>query len=38
MFGAVGRDAFAAPALALLDAAGIDLAGVRATDAATGWR
>jgi ribokinase len=36
MFGAVGRDAFAAPALALLDAAGVDLAGVRATDAATG--
>ena len=36
MFGAVGRDAFAAPALALLDAAGIDLAGVRATDVETG--
>jgi len=36
MFGAVGRDAFALPALALLEAAGIDLAGVRATDAATG--
>ena len=36
LFGAVGRDAFAAPALALLDEAGIDLAGVRATDAATG--
>lgn len=36
MFGAVGDDAFAAPALALLDAAGVDRAGVRATVAATG--
>jgi ribokinase len=36
MFGAVGRDAFAAPAVALLQAAGIDLAGVAATDVPTG--
>ena len=36
MFGTVGRDAFAAPALALLGAAGVDLAGVRAADAPTG--
>ena len=36
LFGAVGRDAFAAPALALLQAAGIDLAGVRQADAPTG--
>jgi ribokinase len=36
LFGAVGRDAFAAPALALLRASGIDMAGVREADAATG--
>jgi ribokinase len=37
LIGAVGRDAFAAPALALLEAAGVDLGGVAALDgAATG--
>jgi len=36
MFGAVGRDAFAAVALANLEASGIDLSGVSAVDAATG--
>jgi len=36
LFGAVGGDAFAAPALALLQAAGIDLSGVRQADAPTG--
>ena len=36
MFGAVGQDAFAAPALANLAAAGVDLGGVRRVDAPTG--
>ncbi len=36
MFGAVGRDAFAAQSLVNLTEAGIDLAGVRAVDVATG--
>ena len=36
MFGAVGRDAFAAVALANLETSGIDLSGVTAVDAATG--
>ena len=36
MFGAVGRDAFGAAALANLEASGVDLAGVIAVDAATG--
>ncbi len=36
LFGAVGRDDFALPALALLRAAGVDLAGVRHADAPTG--
>ncbi|HQR12162.1 MAG TPA: ribokinase [Casimicrobiaceae bacterium] len=36
MFGAVGRDAFAASALANLDAEGIDLSGVAALDRPTG--
>lgn len=36
IFGAVGRDVFATPALALLEAAGVDLAGVRSGDAPTG--
>jgi ribokinase len=36
MFGAVGRDAFAASALANLEASGVDLAGVVATDTSTG--
>ena len=36
MFGAVGRDAFAAAALANLAASGIDMAGITAVDAATG--
>jgi ribokinase len=36
MFGAVGRDTFAAPALANLEASGIDVAGVAAVDDATG--
>jgi len=36
LYGAVGRDTFAAPALALLDTAGVDLAGVRGTDRSTG--
>jgi len=36
MYGAVGRDAFGAAALANLDASGIDLSGVIAVDAATG--
>jgi ribokinase len=36
MFGAVGRDAFAATALANLEASGVDLAGVAAVDDATG--
>lgn len=36
LFGSVGRDAFAAPAVALLEAAGIDLAGVRAAAGSTG--
>lgn len=34
--GAVGRDAFAGPALAMLDAAGVDLSRVARLDAATG--
>ncbi len=33
LFGAVGRDAFAASALANLEASGIDLSGVTAVDA-----
>jgi ribokinase len=36
MFGAVGRDAFAASALANLETSGVDLAGVVATDTSTG--
>lgn len=36
LFGAVGRDAFAASALANLEASGIDLSGVDAVDEATG--
>jgi ribokinase len=36
MFGAVGRDAFAAAALANLEASGIDLTGVVSVDAPTG--
>jgi ribokinase len=36
LFGAVGRDAFAASALANLEASDIDLSGVTAVDAATG--
>jgi len=36
LFGAVGRDAFAASALANLEASGIDLSGVTGVDAATG--
>jgi ribokinase len=36
MYGAVGRDAAAASALALLRAASVDVAGVRAVDAPTG--
>jgi len=36
LFGAVGRDVFAAPALAELRAAGVDLAGVTASDRPTG--
>lgn len=36
LFGAVGRDEFAAPALALLKEAGVDLAGVRQVDTSTG--
>jgi ribokinase len=36
MYGAVGRDAFAAPATALLDAGGVDLHGVATVDAPTG--
>lgn len=36
MFGAVGRDAFGAAALANLEASGVDLTGVIAVDAATG--
>ena len=36
MFGAVGRDPFAAAALALLRADGVDVANVRAVDAPTG--
>ena len=36
MFGAVGRDAFAANALANLEASGLDLSGVLAVDAPTG--
>ena len=36
MFGAVGRDAFAAHALANLEASGLDLSGVVAVDAPTG--
>jgi len=36
MVGAVGDDAFAAEALALLDEGGVDLAGVRRVDEATG--
>ncbi len=36
LFGAVGRDAFAASALANLEASGIDLSGVTAVDAPTG--
>ncbi len=38
MYGAVGRDAAAASALALLRAGGVDVAGVRAVDAPTGCR
>lgn len=36
MVGAVGRDAFAAPALELLRAGGVDLSGVRTVDGPTG--
>src|SRR4030095_10821603 len=36
LFGAVGNDNFATPALALLRADGVDLTGVRAVDAPTG--
>jgi ribokinase len=36
MIGAVGRDGFAAPALELLKAGGVDLAGLREADAPTG--
>ena len=36
LFGAVGRDAFAASALANLEASGVDLSGVAAAEAATG--
>ena len=36
MVGAVGRDEFAAPAVALLDAAGTDLSGVKTVDGPTG--
>jgi ribokinase len=36
MFGAVGRDAFAASSLANLEASGVDLSGVVAVDAPTG--
>src|SRR5258705_11675728 len=36
MFGAVGRDAFAATALANLEASGVDLSGVAAVDDPTG--
>ena len=36
LFGAVGRDAFAVPALALIRASGIDTDGVKEVDAATG--
>jgi ribokinase len=36
LHGAVGRDAFATAALALLDAEGVDLRGVQSTDAPTG--
>jgi len=36
MFGAVGRDAFAPAATALLEAGGVDLRGLAAVDAATG--
>jgi ribokinase len=36
MFGAVGRDAFADPALAFLAQSGVDLSGVRRVDAPTG--
>ena len=36
MYGAVGRDEFAAPALARLSAGGVDLAGVARLDAPTG--
>jgi len=36
LFGAVGNDAFAAPALALLRAGGVDLRGLRTVDARTG--
>lgn len=36
LVGAVGQDAFAAEALSLLKAAGVDLSGVRASHAATG--
>ena len=36
MYGAVGRDTFAGPATALLDAGGVDLRGVATVDAPTG--
>jgi ribokinase len=36
MYGAVGRDSFADPALALLVGGGVDLSGVARTDAPTG--
>jgi ribokinase len=36
LYGAVGRDAFAAPALSLLREAGVDVSGVAEVDAATG--